>query len=172
MADAPGPTSAAHAHQQAHPAHAVRPYLDLDAKVHWACDGTGGLDEPGDCGFEAPIPTGGITMTLVNLTPHPINLYGANSVEDGPREVIPPSGAVARVATIELGSQVGDGGSYELVEYGHLDGVPAPQPGIQYVVSLVAALAARGRDDLLAPYVEVRNDSGTMIGCRYLQRVC
>ena len=34
------------------------------------------------------------------------------------------------------------------------------------------ALAARGRDDLLAPYVEVRNAEGTMIGCRYLQRVC
>jgi hypothetical protein len=25
---------------------------------------------------------------------------------------------------------------------------------------------------LLAPYVEVRNEEGTMIGCRYLQKVC
>lgn len=33
-------------------------------------------------------------------------------------------------------------------------------------------LAVRGRDDLLAPYVEVRNEPGTMIGCRYLQKVC
>jgi len=111
-------------------------------------------------------------MTLVNLTPHPIAIYGNRAVEDGPAEVIPPSGKVVRVATIELGTQVGDHGAYELVEYGHLDGLPSPQRGIQYVVSLVAALAARGRDDLLAPYVEVRDESGTMIGCRYLQRVC
>ena len=111
-------------------------------------------------------------MTLINLTPHPVNLYGNNPVGDGPKEVIPPSGTVVRVATIELGTQLGKSCSYELVEYGHLDGLPAPQDGTTYIVSLVAALAARGRDDLLAPYVEVRNESGTMIGCRYLQRVC
>lgn len=109
---------------------------------------------------------------LVNLTPHPINLYENNSVEDGPKEVIPPSGTVVRVATIDLGTQLGAAGTYELVEYGHLDGLPPKQEGTVYIVSLVAALAARGRDDLLAPYVEVRNESGTMIGCRYLQRVC
>ena len=111
-------------------------------------------------------------MPLVNLTPHPIAIYGNRTIEEGPAEVIPPSGTVVRVATIELGTQAGKSCSYELVEYGHLDGLPARQDGTTYVVSLVAALAARGRDDLLAPYAEVRNESGTMIGCRYLQRVC
>jgi hypothetical protein len=111
-------------------------------------------------------------MPLVNLTPHPIAIYGNRMVLDGPEEVIPPSGTVARVATIELGTQAGKACSYELVEYGHLDGLPAPQDGTAYIVSLVAALAARGRDDLLAPSVEVHGESGTMIGCRYLQRVC
>lgn len=109
---------------------------------------------------------------LVNLTPHPIAIYGNQTVEDGPREVIPPSGTVARVATIELGSQVGRSAAYELVEYGHIHDLPQPAPDIDYVVSLVVALAARGRDDLLAPYLEVRNEQGTMIGCRYLQKVC
>jgi hypothetical protein len=51
-------------------------------------------------------------------------------------------------------------------------GRPQPQDGTDYVVSLVVALSVRGRDDLLAPYLEVRNEEGTMIGCRYLQRVC
>ena len=111
-------------------------------------------------------------MPLVNLTPHPIAIYGNRTVEEGPEEVIPPSGTVVRVATIDLGTQLGKSCSYELVEYGHLDGLPALQDGTTYIVSLVAALAARGRDDLLAPYVEVRDESGTMIGCRYLQRVC
>ena len=107
---------------------------------------------------------------LVNLTPHPINIYGNRSVEVGPQEVIPPSGTVARIATIELGTQTGDGPWYELVQYGQADGLPPRQDGTKYVVSLVVALAVH-RDDLLAPYVEVRNDTGTMIGCRYLQQV-
>jgi len=110
---------------------------------------------------------------LVNLTPHPVHRYGNRSIEDGPEEVILPSGTVARVATIELGSSMSRSGAmYELVEYGRLENLPPRQDGTEYIVSLVCALAARGRDDLLAPYVEVRNGQGTMIGCRYLQRVC
>jgi hypothetical protein len=110
---------------------------------------------------------------LINLTPHPINRYGNRSIEDGPAEVFPPSGTVARVATIELGTGTSRSGAvYEMVEYGRLEGLPSKQDGTEYIVSLVCALAARGRDDLLAPYEEVRNGQGTMIGCRYLQRVC
>ena len=110
-------------------------------------------------------------MTLVNLTPHPISIYGNNPVEDGPREVIPPSGTVARIATIDLGTQVSGTAVYELVEYGHAHDLPPKLDGTDYIVSLVVALACH-RDDLLAPYVEVRNEQGTMIGCRYLQKVC
>lgn len=111
-------------------------------------------------------------MTLVNLTPHPIAIYGPHrTLEDGPVDVIPPSGTVVRLAMIDLGSQVGDTYPYELVEYGHAHDLPARQPGIIYVVSLVVALAVH-RDDLLAPYVEVRNAEGTMVGCRFLQKVC
>jgi hypothetical protein len=111
-------------------------------------------------------------MSLVNLTPHPVAIYRNRAIEEGPAEVIPPSGTVARVATIDLGTQLGANCSYEFVQYGHLEGLPPRQEGTEYIVSLVCALAARGRDDLLAPYVEVRNDAGTMIGCRYLQRIC
>lgn len=110
-------------------------------------------------------------MTLINLTPHPINIYRNHSVEEGPAEVIPPSGTVARIATIDLGTQVSNTATYELVEYGHAHDLPPKQDGAVFIVSLVVALACH-RDDLLAPYVEVRNDEGTMIGCRYLQKVC
>ncbi|HEY5396211.1 MAG TPA: hypothetical protein VIL16_12520 [Trebonia sp.] len=112
-------------------------------------------------------------MSLVNLTLYPVAIYGNRPVEDGPGEVIPPSGKVARVATIELGTGLSNhsGRSYELVEYGHVHDLPQPEPGTDYIVSLVVALACH-RDDLLAPFVEVRNEQGTMIGCRYLQRVC
>lgn len=111
---------------------------------------------------------------LVNLTPHPIHLYGRRAVEDGPELVIPPSGSVARVATIDLGANPSrhSGRLVAWMEYGHVHDLPQPRRGVDYVVSLVVALAARGRDDLLAPYDEVRNAEGTMIGCRLLQRVC
>ena len=113
-------------------------------------------------------------MTLVNLTPHPIAIYGNRAVEEGPEEVIPPSGTVARIATIDLGTNLSNnsGRSFEFVEYGHAHDLPQPVAGTDYIVSLVVALACHGRDDLLAPYVEVRNETGTMIGCRHLQRVC
>lgn len=113
-------------------------------------------------------------MPLINLTPHPVHLYANRELAEGPQEVIPPSGKVARVATIELGTGQSNhsGRSFEWVEYGHVHDLPPKQDGTDYIVSLVVALAARGRDDLLAPYVEVRNGGGTMVGCRYLQRVC
>lgn len=110
-------------------------------------------------------------MTLVNLTPHPINIYCGNSIDDGPIDIIQPSGIVVRLATIELGTQYQKGAVYELVEYGHAHDLPAKQHDVYCIVSLVVALAVH-RDDLLAPYVEVRNEEGTMIGCRYLQKVC
>ncbi len=111
---------------------------------------------------------------LINLTPHPVNIYANRELADGPEKVIEPSGTVARVACIELGTNWThrSGVAYEYVEYGHVDDLPPPRPDADYIVSLVVALAARGRDDLLAPYVEVRNAEGTMIGCRYLQKVC
>lgn len=110
---------------------------------------------------------------ILNLTPHPIRLYtneredGIDDLEPHLREVIPPEGKPARLATIELGTQP-DG--IELVEYGHAHDLPPKRSDVKLVVSLVVALslASRGRDDLLVPYREVRNASGTVIGCRQL----
>lgn len=110
---------------------------------------------------------------ILNLTPHPIRLY-SNTREDGTddldshlRKVIEPEPKPARLATIELGTQPG---GIELVEYGHANDLPPKRDGVRYVVSLAVALSLvpRGRDDLLVPYREVRNASGTVIGCRQL----
>ncbi|MBL1107972.1 hypothetical protein JK361_25855 [Streptomyces sp. 5-8] len=108
---------------------------------------------------------------LLNLTPHPIRLY-ADEREDGSdvldlhlRADIPPEATPARLATIELGTCDG----VELVEYGHARDLPPKRDGVRYIVSLVVALAlADRRSDLLVPYREVRNASGTVIGCRQL----
>ncbi|MBP8538576.1 hypothetical protein [Streptomyces sp. MK37H] len=110
---------------------------------------------------------------ILNLTPHPIRLYdieredGIDDLDPHLRHVIEPEDKPARLATIELGTQA-DG--IELVEFGHRAEVPRQQDGVRYVVSLVVALALvpQGRSDLLVPYREVRNSTGTVIGCRQL----
>lgn len=109
---------------------------------------------------------------IVNLTPHPVRLYsnaredGIDDLEPGLREVIPPEAKPARLATIELSTQ-GDG--TELVEFGHAHDLPPKREGVRYVVSLVVAISlADRRSDLLVPYREVRNSTGTVIGCRSL----
>lgn len=109
---------------------------------------------------------------IVNLTPHPIRLYD-NDREDGMddldlhlRAVYGPEPTPARLATIELGP---DGSGAELVEFGHAHDLPPKRDGVRYVVSLVVAISlADRRSDLLVPYREVRNASGTVIGCRAL----
>jgi hypothetical protein len=112
---------------------------------------------------------------IVNRTPHLIRLYrpdGPDVVSDlteGLREEIPPTGPPIRLAMIPLGTQFG---GIELVEFGHAHDLPAMRSDVQLVVSLVVALACFGREDLLFPYREVRNDQGVVVGCRQFGRVC
>jgi hypothetical protein len=108
---------------------------------------------------------------ILNLTPHPIRLYsgerqdGIDDFEPHLREVIEPEETPARLATFEVSSGMWP----ELVEFGHAQNLPPMREGVQYIVSLVVALAlADRRSDLLVPYREVRNSSGTVIGCRSL----
>ncbi|RPK56253.1 hypothetical protein EES43_24735 [Streptomyces sp. ADI96-02] len=108
---------------------------------------------------------------ILNLTPHPIRLY-ADEREDGSDDLKPffrlaiePEETPARLATIELSRSI----TFERVEFGNVQNLPPQRDGYQYIVSLVVALALAGRrNDLLVPYREVRNASGTVIGCRAL----
>jgi hypothetical protein len=108
---------------------------------------------------------------ILNLTPHPIRVYddtrpdGSDDLDVGLRYVFDPEPIPARLATIELGGGI----TFELVEFGHAENLPPKRDGVQYVVSLVVALAlCDRRSDLLVPYREVRNSTGTVIGCRSL----
>jgi hypothetical protein len=113
-----------------------------------------------------------------NLTPHPINLYPAGTdasdielVHDGPADVLPVDGPPVRLAMVELGTQSGYGAPVELVEFGHAHNLPEKVDGTWLVVSLPVALACLpGRDDLLVPYLEVRGETGSVVGCRMLAR--
>ncbi|MEU6054187.1 hypothetical protein ABZ829_27675 [Streptomyces xanthochromogenes] len=116
-------------------------------------------------------PTGQPSATVFNLTPHPIRLYasvredGIDDLEPHLRNVIPPQPAPARLTIRERQPLNG----IEQVEYGHAVGLPPARDGHRYIVSLVVAFALTGqRTDLLVPYSEVRNATGTVIGCRAL----
>jgi hypothetical protein len=113
---------------------------------------------------------------LVNLTPHPIRIYhpdradGDDNLDQHLMTVIPPEDQPARIATIELGTEYTDLIPTSMVEYGHTHNLPPKRDGVYLIVSLPVALSRvpYGRNDLRVPYLEVRNSTGTVIGCRML----
>ncbi len=111
---------------------------------------------------------------LINLTPHNIVIVGVN----GAHMDVPPSGQVARCATIatDAGSVVVDGNTVRLrsVKMGDISGLPAPQDGVMYIVSQPVLQAAKlsGRVDCCSPDTNpdsvIRDPSGQIIGVKGL----
>lgn len=118
---------------------------------------------------------------LINLTPHPMCIYATGTPDRidpdvrKPIRVIEPTGQEARLGVNELGEFQLDGVPVAQLEHLGNTGLP-PYAGhmdsrdreVWYIVSLVTALAAADRGDLLVPHGVVRNLSGTVIGCRML----
>jgi hypothetical protein len=106
-------------------------------------------------------------VKLINLTPHPVTFV----TEDGavilelPGCPNPPRARENREAHGEV-----NGIPVNKVTMGEVQGLPAPQPGVGYIVSRVVAEAAR-RSDLFIPDMTVRDDQGRIIGCRALAQV-
>ena len=112
------------------------------------------------------------TTNVINLTPHTINLVA----EDGTQLLSLESQGVARVAsTTEVVGYLQVSGvavPQTHTTFGEVEGLPAPTPGVGYVVSnmIISALAQQGirRDDLFTPGLQVRDEQGRVIGCRSL----
>lgn len=80
-------------------------------------------------------------MTFVNLCPHTINL------NDG--RAFAPSGTIARVSASFTPFDK-DGIATQV--FGDVQGLPAPQDGVIYIVSLAVIAATKGtRNDLVSP---------------------
>lgn len=110
-------------------------------------------------------------MRLINLTPHPLTLIGADGTVLVDQA---PDGPMARCAEDrrDLGAvTITDGITVPLrsVGFGAVTGLPAPRDGVLYVVSRSTAETAR-RDDVVYPDEQVRDESGRIIGCRALAR--
>lgn len=109
------------------------------------------------------------TTTVVNLTPHDVNVVGNdNSVAI----TIPASGNVARCSqTIDIvGNITLDSVDIPISSssYGEVVDLPDPQDNTYYIVSRLVMSACPTRQDLLCPNDLVRNDAGQVIGCRSL----
>jgi hypothetical protein len=126
---------------------------------------------------------GDAAQRLRNLTPHPLHVYRMTDPdvldpdEVEPWLVLQPDvEAAARVGMVDLGEQsLGVGIPVAYVEFGRLarrlpDRVEGQWLVVSLPVVLVATYADGGRDDLLVPYLEVRNPRGTVVGCRMLAR--
>lgn len=124
-------------------------------------------------------------MTLVNLTPHPIRVY-ENHIPDRITDLnegvifeVPPAEKPARIAMIDLGHEryvydevSGRSTWVDWQQFGQCHDLPQPQPGVTYIVALVVARDQTHRSDLIFPVSEVRNERGTVVGCRGFGRVC
>ena len=120
---------------------------------------------------------------LVNLTPHAITLR----TRHGQDTIVPPSGTVARVATvpgqpIELPPGTGGWVDFPVQVYGPdrpgaVTGLPAPAPGTYYLVSAIVGASLAGlRPDVLVPGTgpndnPVRDDAGRIVAVTCLKMV-
>lgn len=105
-------------------------------------------------------------VTLVNATPHPLNIVQT----DGTILTLASSGYIPRCSSTEIVD-----GSIGLINItkqtlGEVEGLPDPIPGAFYVVSRLVASAAN-RPDLLVPGSLIRDDQGKVIGCKGLSRL-
>ena len=104
--------------------------------------------------------------TLINCTPHAVNIRR----EDGTFLTVQPSGDFARVATIKEETSIPglEGIKVEKTTFdtSKIDGLPAPEEGTIYIVSLITLNALKGiRNDLVAPGNLLRDEGGNIIGC-------
>ena len=102
--------------------------------------------------------------TIVNLTPHPINLFD----ENGEQVVIQSSGLARCAVTTE---QVGSVNGIKVNEshFGEIQGLPEPQADTVYVVSAMVLAALHGtREDVLGLSEYVRDEQGRTVGARAL----
>lgn len=103
-------------------------------------------------------------MQIINLTPHTIKVVDVNN------QVIreyPASGIVARAATIAEAVGEVDGIAVKHTAFGEVQGLPEPQDGVIYLVSMVVAQAVK-RLDIIAPDTgpTAYRENGLIVGVR------
>lgn len=117
--------------------------------------------------------------TIVNLTPHTINLYLITDCEEvvkgtyksltlkegaKPLIVYPSKGVARATSKRELVYTINNIPVYTTT-YGEPEGLPEPVPNTYLIVSAITAQAAKGRHDLIIVDGAVRDGEGKIVGC-------
>lgn len=109
-------------------------------------------------------------MTIINLTPHPINIID----EEGNIIKVFESAGVARATQEDAEIGTLEGIPIIETEFGEPIGLPEYSQGTYYIVSAITAKAAslsgRSTRDLLLTGKTVRNSDGQIIDCQALAR--
>lgn len=109
-------------------------------------------------------------VKMVNLTPHAVTFYADNGERVKVVKTIPSSGVARAEQTREPLGDI-NGIPVSRTAYGKVTGLPDPQDGTVYIVSVLTAQAARGRDDLYIVDDLVRDDAGQILGCKALAQI-
>lgn len=103
--------------------------------------------------------------TIVNCTPHCINLF----TEDGAEVAIEPCGHVARCTVTTRQVSVCNGIRVNESHFGEVTDLPEPVADTVYVVSAMVLTALHGsRKDVLGLSEYVRNEAGQTVGAKAL----
>lgn len=104
------------------------------------------------------------SIQVFNLTPHAINYIPDESMSI----LYDPEPEPARVSVRQEKLPYYDGLHLRIVHevYGEVTGLPEPEEGVYYIVSLLVQQQCPDRRDLLSPTDFIRNDTGEIVGCR------
>lgn len=105
-------------------------------------------------------------VTLVNLTPHKVNIHHGGQVT-----TLEPAGPAPRCSTTVTDAGTVAGIPVTRTVYGDVEGLPQSRPNVYLIVSRLVAERCPDRTDLLIPGPAVRNTEGAPIGCRGLSRL-
>jgi hypothetical protein len=113
-------------------------------------------------------------MKLINLTPHALTLRDSS----GHDLIVEASGQVARVATTpgEESGNLGGVALFSATSFGKVEGLPAPQDGVIYIVSGLVGGQVSDRDDVVVPGTGPRDgairEDGRIVAVTRLIKAC
>ena len=100
------------------------------------------------------------TGTLLNLTPHEVNIGNLS---------LPVSGKSPRVSVEYSNSGTFNGITLLTGSRGEVTNLPEPKKGVLLIVSYQVRVAFPKRTDLASPTKLVRDENGNIIGCECLE---
>lgn len=106
--------------------------------------------------------------TIINKTPHPVNIVDGNG---NVVKTYPKGESLIRLSVTTIpAASLPDGTPTSKTVFGDPEGLPEYKDGTYYIVSQLVKSALPDRKDLLVPAEVVRDEAGTIIGCKSLGR--